>query len=349
MHIGAKRVFRVSLTTALSLVAGYALARDIPFLAPVFGFLLTVAPKPPMGPKGLLGLLLVVSIMVGSGLLLIPVLQHYPATGLLLVLVGLFLANYVSLNLGKPPVGMFLVIGLTLVTMVGSLSYAVAVALVLELLIAIAIAVACQWLVYPLFPEDEGTVPEPPKPEPLQSSWLAARATLIVFPSYLLGLTNPTAYTPIIMKSVALGQQANETSAKGAGLELLGSTLYAALLAVLFWFGLKLMPNLWMFFLLTMAFCLFVVSRLYAVIPSRHPATYWQNVLITLFILVGPAVADSANGKDPYAASLVRFGLFVGVTLYAWSALVFLEWLKVRSERRKNAAQAGQRDDIALI
>ncbi len=334
MHIGARRAFRVSLTTSLALVAGYSLALDMPFFAPLFGFLLTVAPKPPMAVKGLFGLLVVVSIMTGAGLLLIPVLEHYPATGLLLVLLGLFLANYVSLNLGKPPVGSLLVIGMTLITMLGTLSYALAVSLVQELLISVAVAVVCQWLVYPLFPEDQGAAPEPPRPEPLQSSWLAARATLIVFPSYLLGLTNPTAYAPIIMKSVALGQQVNETHARNAGLELLASTFHAGILAIVFWFILKLMPNLWMFFLLSAGFTLYGVSRLYGIIATRHEPTYWQNVIITLFILIGPAVQDSANGKDPYEAFLVRMSLFVGVTLYAWGALTLLERLRTRRVQR---------------
>lgn len=56
-------------------------------------------------------------------------------------------------------------------------------------------------------------------------NWIALRATLIVFPAYLLGLTNPSAYLPIIMKSVSLGQQVSLTDARHAGRELLGSTL----------------------------------------------------------------------------------------------------------------------------
>ena len=335
MHLGARRVFRVSLTVSVALAVGYAMGMTMPYMAPVFGFLLSAAPKPPMALKGLLGLLLVVAIMLSSGLMLIPVLVHYPTTGLLLVLLGLFLANYVSLNLGKPPVGSLLAIGMTLITMVGQLNYAVALLVVQELLICISIAVICQWLVYPFFPEDEAAPPSPPPPQPAESSWLAARATLVVFPSYLLGLTNPTAYTPIIMKSVALGQQANETDVKSAGRELLGSTFMAGVFAILFWFGLKLTPNLWMFFLWTLLFSTFIVARLYGVLPSRYPPTYWQNVLVTMFILIGPAVADSANGKDPYAAFAVRMSLFIAVTLYAWAALVFLDRLKARDLWRK--------------
>ena len=340
MHIGAKRVFRLSLSVALSLAVAYGSGMSLPYLAPLFAFMLGAAPKPPMGPKSLLGLLLALSVMLGVGLLLIPMLQHYPATGLILVLLGLFVANYVSLNLGKAPVGALLTVGIAMISAVGLVGYGVAVMLISAMLLSIAVAVIIAWVVYPLFPED-GPPPEPPaKPEPLQSSWLSLRATLIVFPSYLLALTNPGMYMPIIMKSVALGQQASETDAKQAGAELIGSTCVAGLLAALFWVLLKLHPSLWMFFLWTLLFSLYMTAKLYGVLASRFSPSFWQNVMITLFILIGPAVEDSANGKDPYSASLVRISLFIGVTLYAWMALRFLDRLRAKQEMERRLSLA---------
>jgi hypothetical protein len=53
-------------------------------------------------------------------------------------------------------------------------------------------------------------------------------------------------------------------------------------------------------------------------------------VVVNLLILLGPAVQDSAAGKDPYQAFAVRFTLFVAVTLYAWLAIVALESLRTR-------------------
>ncbi|QFU75270.1 DUF2955 domain-containing protein [Halioglobus maricola] len=340
MHIGARRVFRLSFNVSLALVAGYSLALSMPFMAPLFAFMLAAQPKPPPGFKGLIVTPLLVAIFLGVGLLITPMLTHYPFVGLLLVFLGLLVANYATLNLGKGPVGALLVVGLTLITMMGQLSYALAMLLIQEMMICIAIAIVCQWGVYPFFPETDAAAPEPPTPEPQESAWLAARATLIVFPAYLLGLTNPTFYAPIIMKSVALGQQAEETSVKGAGAELLGSTMMAGFLAVIFWGCLKLTPNLWMFFLWMLIFSVFIVSRLYGVVPTRRAPSYWQNVLITLLIFVGPAVADSANGKDPTTAFLVRFGLFLLVTLYAWGALVFLDNLKRRQQQKKLLMEA---------
>jgi hypothetical protein len=53
---------------------------------------------------------------------------------------------------------------------------------------------------------------------------------------------------------------------------------------------------------------------------------------VNFLILLGPAVEDSATGKDPYQAFAIRFSLFVAVTLYAWIAIVALE--RLRAHRR---------------
>lgn len=338
LPIAARRVFRLSLTISIALAISYGMGTSLPYMAPLFAFLLGAAPKPPMGPKSLVGLILVLSLMLGTGLLLIPLLTYYPLTALVIVLLGLFFANYLSLNRGKGPVGLLLTIGITLISALGLMGPSLATMVISALLLNIAIAVVCQWLVYPWFPEDSMPPAAAPPPPPMQSSWLALRATLVVFPSYLLVLYNPSAYAPIIMKSVALGQQANETAAKHAGRELVGSTCLAALIAMLFWFCLKLAPNLYMYSLWTLLFCLYLVAKFYGVLASSFGPTFWQNVVVTLFILVGPAVEDTVNGKDPYAASAVRIALFIGVTVYAWMMLVLLESLRRRQAMKIQSA-----------
>jgi hypothetical protein len=44
-----------------------------------------------------------------------------------------------------------------------------------------------------------------------------------------------------------------------------------------------------------------------------------------MMILLGPAIQDSANGKDVLQASLFRLGLFLLVACYAWGAVWVLE------------------------
>ena len=341
MPIAARRVFRLSLTVALALAAGYALAMPLPFIAPLFAFMLGAKPGPPMGFKGLVGVVLVVLLTLGTGLVLIPMLLTYPLTAILVVSLGLYLSNYLTVIQGKELVGALLTVGFTMISAAGLVDYGLAVLIVKDLVMGIAISVFCQWLVYPLFPEDPAT-PQPPAPPVAgaeRSNWIALRATLIVLPAYLLLLTNPLAYMPVIMKSVSLGQQASIMGAREAGRELLGSTFLAGCFAVLFWFLLKLNPNLWMFFLWMLLFGIYFAAKLYGVSPSRYPGSFWVNTAVTMLILIGPAVQDSANGKDVYAAFAVRMGLFIAVTLYAWLAIQLLEHLRARRlEKRRGAA-----------
>jgi len=69
--------------------------------------------------------------------------------------------------------------------------------------------------------------------------------------------------------------------------------------------------------------------------PSRYPPTYWLNALMTMFILLGPAIEDASVGKDPYAASAVRVSLFIAASIYAWATVWVLErWRLARRARR---------------
>jgi len=338
MPLRARRVFRLSLTVALALAGAYALALPLPFLAPLFALLLTAAPAPPMGPKGLFGVILVVIITTGVGLLLIPLLINYPVSAVLLVAVGLYFSTYITVNMGKALLGTLLTVGFTLISVAGSIDFGLAVGVIQALVIGIALAIACQWIVYPWFPEDtDDAAAAKVKSEAggaEQSNWIALRAALIVLPAYLLALTNPAMYMATIMKSVSLAQQGSMMDARHAGRELLGSTFLAGCFAILFWFGLKVCPSLWMFFLWMVLFGVYFAGKLYGVIPSRFPASFWQNTAVTMLILLGPTVQDSANGKDVYAAFSVRMSLFVAVTLYAWLAIYALEHWRTRRRRR---------------
>ena len=324
---------------ALALAAAYALKLPLPFIAPLFALMLAAAPKPPIGLKGLVSLVLVMALSLGIGLVLIPLLMKYPVVAVLLVTLGLYLSAYVSVHLGKALLGAFLTIGFTLISAAGLVDFALATTLIQSLVIGITVAIVCQWLVYPWFPEDPTTGQETASGATAENSnWIALRSTLIVLPVYLLALTNPLAYLAIIMKAVSLGQQSSLVDARSAGRELLGSTFLGGCFAILFWALLGILTNLWMFFLLMLLFGLYFSSKIYQLMKTRFPASYWLNVGMTMLILLGPAVEDSASGKDVYTAFLVRMGLFVAVTLYAWLAVYVLEYLRERRIHRAAGA-----------
>jgi len=208
--------------------------------------------------------------------------------------------------------------------------FALALIVIQSLVVAVGLAIVCQWIVYPWFPEPAGSVPVPPTPNASTSNWIALRATLIVLPPFLLALANPAIYMALIMKSIMLGQQGSLVSARTAGRELLGSTFLGGCFAIVFWFALKLNPNLWMFFWWMLLFGIVFAAKLYRVVATRYPASFWQNAGVTMLILLGPAVEDTANGKDVQAAFVTRMSLFVAVTLYAWAAVYLLEQWRIR-------------------
>ncbi|WP_419633430.1 hypothetical protein, partial [Thiolapillus sp.] len=157
-----------------------------------------------------------------------------------------------------------------------------------------------------IYHEAEDTLEDPPATsatpagepaDPAEARWIATRGTLIVLPVVLMALSNPTLYIAAILKSVSLAQQTSHIDTAQAGRELLGSTFVAGYLAALFWLGLSILPNLWMYFLWTLLFCIYIGSKAYGGLPSRYGPSFWMNVMTTLFILLGPAVEDIASGQ----------------------------------------------------
>ena len=314
-----QRALRLATGTALCLAVSFGLGLPIPFLAPVLALLLLATTNRPLPFKAGLVLALAAMLTTSVGLLLIPILRYSPFSGVLLIGASLFLAFRFGLRGGNNLIVTFLVIGLTMISSAGIAEFDLAAmvigALVKGLLLAVLVVAVSHWL----FP-DPANAPAPPTAPMLPAAEVgrvALRATLIVLPTFLLALIDPASYLPIILKAVSLGQQSSTTTARNAGRELLGSTLLGGLLAVLFWCALSLFVHLWMFYLWMLLFGLVLARKLYALSPSRFGPGFWLNSLITLIILLGQSVQDSAAGKDVYTAFAVRMGLFIVVTLYA--------------------------------
>lgn len=320
--IAARRTFRTGFTVALALAASYALALDLPYLPPLLALLLTSNGKPPPGARGLLGLLVAVTVMLGVGVLLVPVFLVYPTTGVLLAMLGLWVGTRLSLKLMQPAIGTLIAMGFTLVPALGTVDDQIASVIVQALAVSIAITVVCQWMVYPLFPEDaDGEAAAAAPAIASDPSRAATRATLLVLPPFLLLLTNPLSYVPVLMFALLFAQEDSASSARAASRELIASTLLAGLAAIVFWWLLKIDPSLWMYALLMLLFVTAISARVFGAVPSAFSTPFWLNVGKTLVILVGPAVADAANGNDVYTAFAIRMSLFIAVAVYAWLIL----------------------------
>ena len=336
MYRADKAVLRLGIGLGLAVLIAYGLALPAPFVVCVMTVMLLCKPGPPIPlVKGA-----VVAVAVGAlllaGVLLVPLLEHFAITGVLIIGLLLYTVFFAGAR-NASPLTVILVIAFTFIPVAGVADQALVSALSGALALGLGIGVFVSGMSHGLFPDTPSPTQRQAAPTPLHietARWGALRATLVVLPVFVLALSNPTLYLAAIIKTVALGQQASAVNARSAGRELVGSTLMGAAMATLLWLGLSLRPNLWMLMLWMVAAALWAGARLYGVTSTSFAPSFWSNALVTMLILLGPAIEDSANGKDVYRASLVRVCLFVGVALYAWATVSVLDrWQAARVGR----------------
>lgn len=329
-----KAVLRLALGLGLAALIAYGFSLSMPFLVCLMAIPVLCKPGPPQPLlKGVVGAL-VFAGLVAAGVLMVPLLEHYAFSGLLLTAVILHALFYTG-QLRANPLTMVLVITFTVIPVVGVMDQGMVGRISLSLAVGIATGTLTNAVSHAFFPDPQVPMsarPAPPAPDREAARWIALRATLVVMPVFILALTNPSFYMAAIMKTVGLGQQAGETDARSGGRELVGSTLMGAWIAALVWFGLSLWPCLWMLVLWLTAAALWAGSGMFRTRRTAFRPSFWSNALATSFLLLGPAIEDSAGGKGVFEASLVRVSLFVSVALYAWGTIWILErWHASRS------------------
>jgi hypothetical protein len=333
MNGADKAVLRLTLGVGLAVLIAYGFALPMPFVVCLMSILVLCKPGPPLPlAKGLV-IAVIFAALVTFGVLMVPLLEHYAWSGILLtgtILYGIFYLGLIGAN----PLTAVLVIAFAVIPVAGVADQAIVGMLSVTLAIGILIGALVSGASNALFPD-------PPAPATVRSAaafaspeaarWIALRSTAIVMPVFVLALTDPSFYVAAIMKTVALSQQAGEVDARFAGSELIGSTLMGALIAAIVWLGLSLHPSLWMLALWVMAAALWTGSGIFRTRSTSLRPSFWSNALITMLILLGPAIEDSAIGKSVFEASAVRTGLFVAVALYAWGTVWVLErWCRSR-------------------
>lgn len=327
MHRSDKATLRLTAGLGLAALIAYGWGLTAPYVVCLMAVLLLAKPGPalPLG-KGLV-LAALMGVLVGAGLLMVPLLENYAVAGVLLTAVILFSLFYKGLVDSNPLITV-LVITFAVIPVAGVLEQALVLQLALSLGIGVAVGSVVSFVVAAIFPD-------PPAPEITAGNdsaiandtarWISLRATVIVMPVFLLALTNPSSYLAAIMKTVALGQQAGETDTRSAGRELVGSTCMGAVIALALWMGLSLWPSLWMLILWLMAAALWTGAAMTGARRTRMRPTFWSNALVTALILFGPAIEDSASGNSVLQGAVMRTTLFIGVSFYAWGTIWLLE------------------------
>jgi len=334
MHRADKAVLRMAIGMAIAVLIAYGFALRSPFVVCVVALLLLCKPGPPLPfVKGLVVAAVVGSVLL-AGVLMVPLLENYRLAGVAVTAVALY-AVYFKGALAANPLTTILVVAFTAIPVAGVADQALVTALSQAFAVGLATGIFVSSISHALFPD-------PPAPAGAAATavsvsretahWVALQATLVVIPVFVVALTNPALYLAAIMKTAGLGQQAGVTNAASAGRELVGSTLMGAAIAGGVWIGLSLWPVLWMLMLWVVAATIWGGVRLVGIKATSWPPSFWVNALMTMWILLGPAIEDASVGKGVGSASATRVALFIVASLYAWAMVWALErWRASRS------------------
>ena len=326
MHNADRAVLRIGTGIGLATGICYGLALPMPHLGVIMAWVVLCRPGEALGlKKGLAGGLLLLGIMT-AGVLLVPLLTHYALAAVLLVALLLYLLMQQAMA-GKGAAAMLLIMAITVIPVAGLIEQSLAIALAQMMALGILIGTLVNRLAHALFPPlpVAGAAARAAPAPPEHPERLALRAVAMVVPVWLLALGNPAFYIPAMMKTVTLAQQSTSLNARQAGQELVLSTLMGALLAFALWLGLSLWPSLLMLVLMLALMSLWLARRLVRLVAGRFPPSFWSNAWITALILFGPAIEDSATGKDVWLAAAMRCGLYLVVAGYGWLCILLLE------------------------
>jgi hypothetical protein len=319
----------ISLAIAVALIFNWSVA----FITAVLTGMLLALPQPPPSIKLALGFLLVIGGTLLLGLTLLPMLHNQPAAAVLVISLAVFGCFYFGANGGSQTLVTFLLIGITLIPVIGSESVDVAIGITSGMLVSTVIAFPLVWLSFALVPDREA-LPRmskakvvPPERQVVIRS--ALRSTAIMLPAfYWLLLTSETAaYVAVLLKIATMGQQCSLESARAAGRELMWSTFIGGIAAILIWNVLQIWPTVLIYSLLFLLCGLIMGPRIFSGAGLAPRASFWSYGLVTMMIVLAPAAMDTASGTGASARFSERIIMFALATIYAVAAIYLFEAL----------------------
>jgi hypothetical protein len=306
-----------------------AMAWPLSFIAPVMTVLLLGLPMPSPNLKVGIGFILVLLAPMVLGMVLLPFFTWVRPVAVLLVALLLYHLFYFTALSGKAVFASLLTVSLSVVLAVGSVHISALPALVIALGAGSVAGMVFVWLAHAILPDlpaPAGTAPTRPVPPPLptaeQSRHIAWRAMLIVFPVALFILFSPdsSAYMVVMIKVASMGQQSSAAQNRKLGMSLLESTFWGGIGAITGWQLISMWPSL-IFFTLLIALACLLCGRTIFHGPGFHPkGQMWSYALLTMLVLLVPAVTDSIGGSDAGSAFWTRLWLFVIIAVYGTAA-----------------------------
>lgn len=356
MHpVAARRILRLSLGTALCLLASQIFNWPLSFIAPVLTLTVLGLPMPAPGLKGGVGFVLALLAPLVLGLGLVPLLIHARWAGIILLALAFFYGFYFTARGGSPILGTFVTIGLTLVVTIGSVNPHLLAGLVMALAMNAVAGVLFVWIAHGLLPDlpevRAGARRKPPKPTPPpghEARRRAWRSLVVVLPLVMvfLFISGSPAYTVVMIKVAAMGQEACVDSSRAMGRSLIASTFWGGAAAVVAWNLLGLWPALTFYILLIAVAGLLFGRRIFQG-PAVHPDfSQWSYAFLTLVVLLAPAVLDSPFSSSAGNAFWTRLALFGLIGVYGTAAVAVFDtfWPARQAAGKERALQSSAGD-----
>jgi uncharacterized membrane protein YccC len=331
--IASARILRMSVGVALALAFSQAVNWPAAFIAPVLASVILSLPLPVPSSAAGVRFVVVLGAAVSSGLLLLPVLHNQPAAGVCIVILAMFSCFLYGARGGSPVLAMFLLVGVTVVPVIGSETIDGALVVTAGIGVGAGVAVIFVWIAFALFPDPptiaSPTAPPAAPPDPVAAARNALRSTLIVAPVFLwlLATSQTAAYAVVLIKVASMGQQAGLDQTRTAGRNLLLSTLVGGSAAIVIWNVLQIWPALVMYTLLCLLAGLVIGRRIFAGVGLSPTGPMWSYGFLTLLIVIAPAVQDGAGGSAAGARFTDRLLMFLLTTLYAVAAVTVFDHL----------------------
>ena len=334
-----RRVWRLAFGVGLAALLSYALAPDMASIFVLLALFILLPPKAPPTMGELLKLLFMLVLATVWGMTLGLLIGWIPPLGILLFVTGMVFT--LRFGLARPDLGivsMLFIVGQTLIAVVSFRSVQLGMAMMLMMLCGFVFAFAVAWLSHVFLMRDAGPeiLPVPPS---IRDPWVPVRAVLVMLPPFFAALQD-LFFIPLLIKGAFLAQQVNTDTAKQQAMELVLATLIGSAATVLLWELLSLWPSLVFLSVSLMLAVYLLACPLYGAWRSRFGFPFWQNVLVTMIILIGPAVQDPVFSDDVREKMWIRIGLFLGLSLYSILTVKLLDGLRAIALERRQAGQA---------
>ncbi len=329
----------MALGTALAMGISQIINWPISFVAAVFAMFILATPLPAPTLKSGIKFVLALAIPAYAGMLLLPFLEYARWAGILMVVLALYGSFYYSARGGSPVMGLFMTMGITLAVTIGSVSTDAMIWVVNGIAVGAAAGIAFVIVAHALLPDlpppkAAVTTSNPPpdsqttsSPPPWYARKKAFRSLVVVLPLVIFFLfsSSSASYVAVMIKVSSMGQQANSSTSRNMGRDQIESTLWGGLGAVIAWQIMSIWPSLLMFGLLIGLAGLVYGRKIFQGAGMNPKGAMWSYALLTMIIIITPAVMDSQMGSNAGAAFYSRLMLFIVIAVYGTTSVAIFD------------------------